>query len=243
MRVVLLDIEGTTTPISFVYDVLFPYARKRMHAYVRAQIERPAFASIFEALQAESAQEHRADASAPSLHDAEPKEAFSDRVAEFALWLMDQDRKSTPLKEMQGQIWEAGYTSGEIQGVVYPDVLDAMKRWHNAGVRIAIYSSGSVHAQKLIFGYADLGDLRPWIDAYFDTTTGPKKEATSYTSIAQALDVPPHDILFLSDNPEELAAADAAGVHVRLAVRPGNAPVPDAAYPRIEKFTHEALGV
>lgn len=243
MRVVLLDIEGTTTPISFVYDVLFPYARARMRSYVHAQIDRVEFAEHFAALQAESQRERQAGEDAPSLDDARALKASADRVADFALWLMDHDRKSTPLKEIQGQIWEEGYVEGEIQGVVYPDVLEAMKRWRDEGLRIAIYSSGSIHAQKLIFGYSDLGDLRPWIEAYFDTTTGPKKEAKSYDRIAHALDVAPHDILFLSDNPDELAAATAAGVQVRLAVRPGNVEVAGDAYARVQRFTKAALGV
>lgn len=240
MRVVLLDIEGTTTPISFVYDILFPYARERMRAHLEAL---PASAPIIDALRTESNAERNAGHDAPAIPaDADHAKTHA-AAADVALWLMDHDRKSTPLKELQGQIWRTGYERGEIKGVVYPDVVEAMTRWNDQGLRVAIYSSGSVQAQKLIFGYSDQGDLRPHIDAYFDTTTGPKKEAESYHSIARALDVEPADILFLSDNIDELHAANAAGLAVRLAVRPGNAPVESDAYARVEHFGPRALPV
>lgn len=240
MRVILLDIEGTTTPISFVYEILFPFARERMRAFVQAQLTESAFAPTLDALHKESEAERSAGHDAP-LVPKNPTDA--NIVADFALWLMDKDRKSTALKEIQGQIWREGYENGTLKGVVYPDVHEAMKRWKDAGRRVAIYSSGSIQAQKLIFGYSDLGDLRPLIDAYFDTTTGPKKEAESYQRIARALDVQPADILFLSDNIDELHAASAAGVNVRLAVRPGNAPVMSDAYARVEQFKEKDLGV
>lgn len=242
MRAILLDIEGTTTPISFVYDVLFPYARARMKDYVQAAIGSDAFAPIFEALQQESVKERAAGEDAPSLDQAQNEASHAAVVANFALWLMDHDRKSTPLKEIQGQLWQRGYEQGQIEGVVYPDVVDAMRRWNDAGHTVAIYSSGSVQAQKLIFGFSDAGDLRPLIRAYFDTTTGPKKERESYTLIAQSLDIPTQDILFLSDNPYELAAARDAGLKVRLAVRPGNAPVQTDAYTRVSDFTVDSIG-
>lgn len=243
MRVILLDIEGTTTPIRFVYDVLFPYARARMRAFIASHIDQPDFSSTLHALIQESAVEHANDASAPSLDGVTEDAARADRVADFALWLMDHDRKSTPLKEIQGQIWQEGYVQGEILGEVYADVPAAMQRWKNNGLRVAIYSSGSVQAQKLIFGYSTAGDLRAHIDAYFDTTTGPKKEAQSYVDIARALDANPEDILFLSDNDAELRAARAAGVQVRLAVRPGNAPVEGDAFVRVQDFEPERIGV
>lgn len=243
MRVILLDIEGTTTPIRFVYDVLFPYARQRMRAYIEAHIAEASFAELFSALQQESAQEIQAGHDAPSLARATQDAASASVVADFALWLMDHDRKSTPLKEIQGQLWQTGYEQGEIQGVVYPDVPDALKRWNDAGLKVAIYSSGSVQAQKLIFGYSNAGDLRAWICDYFDTTTGPKKDPLSYTRIASALEVAPADVLFVSDNPDELHAARAAGLEVRLAVRRGNAPVDGEDFVRVERFTKDAIGV
>lgn len=244
MRVILLDIEGTTTPIRFVYDVLFPYARTRMRAHIAANIDKPEFSTTLQALAEESAAEHAKDPCAPALDSPSKESANSaDRVADFALWLMDHDRKSTPLKEIQGQIWQEGYEQGAIQGEVYNDVPQAMQRWKNAGLRVAIYSSGSIQAQKLIFGHSTAGDLRQYIDAYFDTTTGPKKEAQSYTDIAQALAVKPSEILFLSDNDEELLAARAAGLEVRLAVRPGNAPVQGEDFARVQNFETSSIGV
>lgn len=240
MRAILLDIEGTTTPISFVYDILFPFARERMRDFLNARIAGNDFAPTLDALRKESDAERSAGHDAPKV----PQEAENaNAAADFALWLMDHDRKSTPLKEIQGQIWREGYENGTLKGVVYPDVHDALKRWKDAGVRVAIYSSGSIEAQKLIFGYSELGDLRPLIEAYFDTTTGPKMEEQSYHSIARALEVQPADILFLSDNIDELHAANAAGVNVKLAVRPGNAPVKSDAYPRVERFTKKELSV
>ena len=207
-KVVLLDIEGTTTPIDFVTQVLFPFARQRMTTFLSSQWSD---AGVREDV-AQLGQEHLAEKGAP-LGPA-PKDA-----ARYALELMDQDRKSTALKALQGRIWEDGYNEGLLHGLVYDDVPRAFARWRGHGVRIAIFSSGSVLAQQLIFGHSTAGDLGHGIDGYFDTTTGPKREAESYRLIARALGVEPPDVLFYSDVVEELDAARAAGMGTALCAR------------------------
>jgi enolase-phosphatase E1 len=214
--VMLLDIEGTTTPISFVYETLFPYARAHMQEFLREHEGDENLLRDITML----ANENQADvpSGAPVISaDAKPAEACN-----YLLWLMDQDRKSPALKSIQGKIWEAGYISGQLKSVVFADVPAALECWHKEGRRIAIYSSGSVLAQKLLFRYSHAGDLTQWIAAYFDTATGAKTERGSYTKIAQTLAVNPAEILFLSDAPAELDAAASAGLDVRLAKRPGN---------------------
>lgn len=193
-RAILLDIEGTTSSIAFVAEVLFPYARRRLADYVRT---------------------HR-DAVAPILAEV----PGDDPVATLLAWI-DEDRKATPLKTLQGLIWAEGYADGTLRGHVYPDTPEAMRRWHGAGISVHIYSSGSIAAQKLIFGHSVAGDLKPLISGYFDTTTGPKREAASYTRIAQALALKPVEILFVSDMSGEVEAARTAGLQARLIDRQG----------------------
>lgn len=211
IEVVLLDIEGTTTPISFVHDVLFPYARARVGSYLEANATSDAeIRKIVEGLRAELAAE-KLEAGSRALE--------ADIVA-YVLWLMDRDRKSGPLKALQGRIWEEGYATGALKGEVYPDVGDAFVRWTAAGVRIAIFSSGSVLAQKLLFANSTSGDFSPFLSAYFDTGVGAKGEAGSYRRIAEALDVAPSRVLFVSDVVAELDAASDASLRTLLCVRP-----------------------
>lgn len=198
--VYLLDIEGTTTPIDFVSETLFPYARARLEDFIPTVEE-------YEMLAEEWAGDSEAGREPPSLG------------SRYLEWLMDQDRKSTGLKSIQGRIWEEGYESGDLKGEVYGDVVPAMERWRLAGARVAIFSSGSVLAQKLIFGYSTLGDLRGMIDGFFDTTTGPKKDSGSYRAIAEALGVATGEVCFLSDAEGEVAAARDAGMTGCLVVR------------------------
>lgn len=213
---VLLDIEGTTTPITFVYDVLFPYAKSRLEAACQRASQNQSLRHAIELLR----EEHHREA--PALGEALPP--FGNG-APFALWLMEQDRKSTGLKALQGLIWEEGYRSGELKAEVFPDVFPALREWRERGIRLRIFSSGSVLAQKLLFGHTDHGDLTPHFEGYHDTTTGPKREARSYRAIAKAFNAPPETILFLSDMVEELDAASEAGMRTTLVVRPGNKPV------------------
>lgn len=216
VRVLLLDIEGTTTSVSFVYDVLFPFARARL----RELLAGPAAADDRRALKGEHARERDG---APPWNDAAPKDEIASAAA-YAAWLMDRDRKSTGLKSLQGRIWEAGYLSGELRSHLYPDVRPALERCHGQGRRVAIFSSGSVLAQRLLFAHTPEGNLTPLIDAFFDTTTGPKREPESYRRIAAALSAPPAAVLFVSDVAAELDAAREAGLRTALCVRAGDAP-------------------
>lgn len=193
-KAILLDIEGTTSSISFVADELFPYARKHLAAFVEANPE----------------------VAAPILAEV----PGDDPVATLIQWI-DEDRKETPLKTLQGLIWARGYADGELKGHVYPDTPEALRRWTQAGLQVNIYSSGSIAAQKLIFGHSIAGDLTPLLGNYFDTTTGPKREADSYTKIADALGLAPSELLFVSDMPAEVDAAREAGLQALLIDRAG----------------------
>lgn len=222
VRVLLLDVEGTTTPVAFVYDVLFPHARAHVEAFLRAHADRPDVRADLERLR----EEHRGEAEGPpGWRDGSVDAEVASAVA-YLHWLMDRDRKSTPLKSLQGKVWEAGYREGTLRGQVYPDVPGALERWRGQGREVAIFSSGSVLGQRLLFAHSEAGDLTRHIGAYFDTTTGPKREADSYRAIAEALGVEPAAVLFLSDVAAELDAAAAAGMATGLCVRPG-APEPD----------------
>jgi enolase-phosphatase E1 len=229
-KAVLLDIEGTTTPIDFVHKTLFPFARERVGAFVAEH-----FADLhreIEQLRVEHQQDVARGEAPPAFDERSPAS-----LAEYLKFLIDSDRKSTPLKAIQGKIWQAGYESGALEGAVYEDVLPAFERLRTAGKTIAIFSSGSVLAQKLIFGFSTAGDLTKHISAYFDTTTGAKKEAESYRKIAESLSFPPVEILFVSDIQAELDAASAAGMQTRLAVRQNSAlPEAPVAHPIIESF-------
>jgi enolase-phosphatase E1 len=220
-RAIVLDVEGTTTPIAFVRDVLFPFARERLAGWL-ARGDRDA---VIAALAAE----HAGDPDHPP--------AFAPET--YVRWLMDRDRKSTALKALQGAIWRAGYESGELRAPVYDDVPPALTAWRAAGIAVAIYSSGSIEAQQLLFRHSTHGDLTPSIDRYFDTTTGAKRDVASYRAIAAALGTPPAEIAFVSDVGEELVACRAAGLVGILAIRPGNAPVAPAiaaGFPAIASF-------
>ena len=225
----LLDVEGTTTPIDFVYRVLFPYARDRFEDFLAQHPSDPEVAEGVRGL----GEEHRRDVAAglkpPAWEDT------AEGITAYALWLMDRDRKSTGLKALQGRIWEEGYRSGALTGDLYPDVPAAFARWRRQGRDIAIFSSGSVLAQKLLFGHTPAGDLTPLLGGFFDTTAGPKREPRSYAAIAAELLLNPPEVLFLSDVAEELDAARATRMATGLCVRTGEPPRP-SAYPVVHTF-------
>jgi enolase-phosphatase E1 len=224
-RAILLDIEGTTTPLDFVTRVLFPYAHARMEAFLERQAGQPEVARDLFGLRAEQERDEKAGRNPPPWGEA-PAAA-----AAYARWLMEQDRKATSLKSLQGRIWAEGFRAGELRGQVYDDVPPALKRWSDAGRKVAIFSSGSVLAQKLLFGHTDHGDLTRYLCGYFDTTTGPKGEASSYREIAQALQEAPGDVLFVSDAYTEVDAAREAGFETALAVRSDTLPTSRAHRP------------
>jgi enolase-phosphatase E1 len=219
MRGILLDIEGTTTPIAFVYEVLFPYARRRLRSYTD-------HAGLTD-LRLEYEQDMRAGNN--------PPEWSTDSVP-YLEWLMDRDRKSTALKRIQGEIWLKGFQNGELHGEVFDDVPPAFERWRARGIEIRIFSSGSVLAQRLLFSTTSAGDLTRFISAYFDTTTGPKNEPASYTQIAQTFGIPASEIVFISDAVRELDAAKTAGMTTLLCIRPGNAPQPHHTHATVAGF-------
>jgi enolase-phosphatase E1 len=214
---VVLDIEGTTTPVSFVSDVLFPYARERVGRYIASNIENSDVSETMQLLRAEWSEDLQRGEPVPEWPAATRGAASA--ITHYLVWLMDRDRKSTALKTIQGRIWEAGFRDGTLRGEVFDDVPRAFSRWRNAGVGISIYSSGSALAQRLLFGHSVAGDLTPCIAQYFDTTVGAKREASSYTRIASAIGQAPGRLLFISDVPEELDAADAVGFQTTLCVR------------------------
>ncbi len=186
-RGILTDIEGTTSSLSFVHDILFPYARARLRDWVAVNADDPVLAHV----------------------------PGADKAATLLGW-MDIDAKETTLKDIQGRIWAQGYAAGALRGHVYPDAAAALRAWHARGLTLAVFSSGSVAAQKLIFGHSDQGDLSPLFSGWFDTTSGPKREAASYSKIAAALRFAPEDILFLSDVRAETDAAKGAGMAALL---------------------------
>ncbi|MGH9786861.1 MAG: acireductone synthase [Terriglobia bacterium] len=247
IQAILLDIEGATTSIDFVYQTLFLYARRHLAEFVERHYGTEALRDMFEQLR----REWEADAQQKSpRHEeravatpsdcpawrAETREAEIESIVAYCHWLMDQDRKSTPLKSLQGMIWENGYRSGELRGHVYPDVPAAFARWKRKGKTISIFSSGSVLAQKLIFAHTDYGDLTPFISAYFDTTTGAKRDPESYQKIAAALATPPGAVLFLSDSIAELDAARSVEIETALSVRPDNPPTAPFSHRVIRSF-------
>jgi enolase-phosphatase E1 len=223
-RAILLDIEGTTTPIAFVTGVLFPYARGRLRPHVEEHADAAAYEALFARLRDEHASAVRNGETVPPWTD-EPRSARVSAIVAYLEWLMDRDRKSTALKELQGRIWEDGYQRGELVGDVFPDVRPALERWHKRDVRVGIFSSGSVLAQQLLFRHSSAGDLTTFLQWYFDTRVGAKGDPGSYRGIATAVGIPAEDFVFLSDVTNELDAARAADMQVRLVLRPGNAPV------------------
>jgi enolase-phosphatase E1 len=214
----LVDIEGTTTPIAFVYDVLFPFVRAHLKDYLSHHFTSGEVRLDVELLREEHAKDVADQLSPPPITESSELES----IVVYVHWLMDCDRKSTGLKSLQGKIWEEGYRSGALKSEVFPDVPGAFERWHNAGLKVAIFSSGSVLAQKLLFAHTNRGPLTQLIDAYFDTTTGPKTDASSYRRISSELQCDPKKILFISDVTAELEAATDAGMQTALCVRPGN---------------------
>ena len=201
VRAVLTDIEGTTSSLSFVKDVLFPYARQALPQYIRDHEAR------LRGLTADIA----ATVGKSSLSTQE--------TADILLQWMHEDRKVTPLKAVQGMIWRTGYESGELQSHIYEDAVRALRKWRAGGLALYVYSSGSIEAQKLLFSHTPHGDLQPLFSGYFDTTTGPKLESRSYETIVRSLQLPAHAVVFLSDHEGEIQAASAAGLPTVLLAR------------------------
>jgi enolase-phosphatase E1 len=227
MNAILLDIEGTTTPIDFVHKTLFPYAKERIGKFVETH-----FSNLHREIDQLVEESSKDETYTLPVDPTEPGS-----VSAYLEYLIDNDRKSTPLKSIQGKIWRDGYESGELRSVVFDDIPAAFERWTNDGLSIAIFSSGSTLAQKLLFTYTTQGDLSKYISYYFDTNIGSKLSGESYRLIASEMALDPADILFVSDVLAELAAASTAGYQAALSVRRGNAPIEeDFSYQAIESF-------
>lgn len=237
MRGVVLDIEGTTTSISFVYDELFNYSRTHVRDYLARNFETDAIRADVQLLREEHAKYVR-ESKQPPPPLAEPGSPTEiDALVAYVNWLIDLNSKATGLKSLQGKIWHEGYANGTLRSHVFPDVAPALARWRVAGLSISIFSSGSALAQQLLFRHTEAGDLTPYIRNYFDTTVGKKGEAESYRRIAESNGLRPEEMLFVSDIVAELAAAREAGMKVVLSIRPGNQPQESAAqYPSIHSF-------
>lgn len=233
---ILLDIEGATTPVDFVYEVLFSYARSHVKSFLQLNWDSADLIADLEDLR----REHEFDlkqGQKPPLLATGPRDAQLGSLIAYINWLIDRDRKSRGLKSLQGKIWKQGYRDGTLKSQLFTDVAPALERWHRAGLTISIFSSGSVLAQRLLFEHTEAGDLTPLISNYFDTTTGPKTDPQSYSRIAAALELPPINILFLSDMARELSAAGEAGMQTALCIRPGNKPQESPErYPIIHSF-------
>lgn len=218
-KLVLTDIEGTTTAIAFVHNTLFPFVAQALPEFLALHQDVPEVAAV--------------------LADVSAAEPARPPLATLQGW-MAGDAKVTPLKALQGIMWRQGYADGRLRGHLWPDVAPALRAWHAAGTRLAVYSSGSEEAQRLLFGFSEAGDLAPLFDGFFDTRMGMKREAASYLRIAAELELPPADILFLSDVTEELDAAGDAGMRCCQLVRPEDGTKPGSRHPRARDFSEVA---
>lgn len=230
VRGILLDIEGTTTPIAFVHEVLFSYAREHAAEFLISNIKSDEVRADIALLYEEHALDVTKDQHPPALTEE------IESLAAYIEWLIAKDRKSTGLKSLQGKIWRQGYLDGSLKSQVFADVAPALKRWHEAGLQISIFSSGSVLAQRLLFAHTEAGNLTEYIENYFDTNTGKKGEAESYRRIAAQSRLPTPEWLFISDVVDELDAAKDAGMKTLLSIRPGNEPQGSTNHRAIESF-------
>lgn len=218
VKAIVTDIEGTTSSLSFVKDVLFPYARERIGHFIRQYGDEPRVRQVLE-----------------EAVEAAGRPLTREQLIEQLIAWIDEDRKVTPLKALQGMIWDAGYRQGDFTGHVYEDAVQGLRRWKAAGLELYVFSSGSVHAQKLLFGHSDHGDLTPLFSGYYDTNIGSKREPDAYRAIAADIGLEPPQVLFLSDIKEELDAARAAGMQTLWLVRGEQADV-CAPHRQVEDF-------
>ncbi len=226
---ILFDIEGTVAPISFVQEVLFPYAYEKMESFINTQ---GISENIFTQLQKENEFDYQTGTYPFLIESSYEKQ----KIIHYLKYLIQIDRKSTPLKEIQGEIWKLGYEKGEIQSKIYLDAVKFFKHIYARGLKASIYSSGSVLAQKLIFQYSDKGDLRNFFTHYFDTTIGQKKEKESYLKIANSLNLEPKQIVFFTDVLAEAQAASDAGIFPIILKRPANPHQGEHSFSEIEDF-------
>jgi enolase-phosphatase E1 len=219
IKAIVTDIEGTTSSLSFVKDVLFPYARAQMGEFIQQHADEPAIAALIEDVRREAGEDLSLEGVIQTLEQ----------------WI-DADKKITPLKALQGLLWETGYQQGDFKGHIYSDAKQQLEQWHQQGIKLYVYSSGSVHAQKLLFGYTEYGDLNYLFNGYFDTRIGAKIEPESYRHIAEAIKLPANEILFLSDVKPELDAAKVADMQTTWLVRDSDLD-PQAPHSQVKDFS------
>jgi len=224
----LLDIEGTTCPVNFVAEVLFPYARQALGPFLQRYGAEPEVAALLQEVEAAWRQDPNPEAQALGK---------TGDLGAYLEWLIDHDIKLTPLKDLQGRIWADGYGSGAITAPLFADVAEALRRWHGAGLQLAVYSSGSVPAQQLLYRHSNSGDLTGLFSHWFDTRVGAKQQPDSYRKIAEAMGVEPSGVLFISDALAELEAAHGAGMAVLLSDRPGNPNRDSGPFERISDYS------
>lgn len=225
IKAIVTDIEGTTSSIDFVHRILFPYAGKALPDFVRTHCSDPRVTPLLDDVRVE----------------ANEPDADIERLSQILMQWIAEDRKSTPLKTLQGFVWEQGYENGDFTGHLYDDTAPNLKAWSERGIALYVYSSGSVKAQQLLFGYSDAGDLRPLFAGYFDTHVGHKRDTSSYRAIADRVGLPAAAILFLSDVVEELDAAAEAGMKTTQIVRDDN--VQSGRHPVASDFSGVTIDV
>lgn len=230
----LLDIEGTTCPVSFVAEVLFPYARHAMPGFLASHSEDPEIQGLVE--DAEQAWLVDAHPSAIALRNQSSGAGSAAGVTAYLQDLIDRDVKLTALKDLQGRIWRSGYANGDLVAPLYNDVAESLERWRKAGLVLAVYSSGSIPAQQLLYGHSSAGDLRAFFSHWFDTRVGSKLAETSYKSIAAQMEVTPAEVLFISDSLGELEAAASAGMSALFSDREGNPGRDSGRFERIHDY-------
>jgi len=239
IRQVVLDIEGTTCPVDFVSEVLFPYAREKLLPFLTAHKAEEPIRKLLQEVQAELLQDQSPIAGAlrSNAYSTDVQGGYGlDTLCSYLDWLIQTDRKITPLKDLQGRIWDEGYQQGDLIAPLFADVPRALQRWHAQGIGLSVYSSGSVQAQKLLYGHTGSGDLSSVISHWFDTRTGAKNDPESYRIIAKTLYVQPAQVIFISDAIAELVAAEQAGMAVIFSLRPGNPQQDPQQFRAIESF-------
>ena len=237
----LLDIEGTTCPVSFISKILFPFAKRELSSYL---IQNEHNGNQSQTIQ-KAKKEWAEDQSVKSVQLKKQVDlqqiSEMDALTQYLEHLIVIDKKSTALKDIQGEIWELGYSNGELKAELFPETVECLQQWHQQGITLSVYSSGSIHAQKLLYRYTSEGNLEMLFSHWFDTHTGPKKASQSYTRIANQLNSSPKNIWFVSDNGDECDAARTAGMKTLFSLRDGN-PDRDPRDHKVIQSLHEVIG-
>jgi len=241
IKAVVLDIEGTTCPVSFVSQTLFPYAQKQLDKTICNRDRQPIISKLIQETIAEWLQDTDPVSKALLVQAKNQTTLSEEDVVGYLKHLIESDRKSTALKELQGIIWEQGFISGELKPSLYADVIPALKNWKKQGLILAVYSSGSIKAQQLLYSHTTSGNISNIFDQWFDTRTGSKLETKSYKKISEVLGIKPQSIVFVSDHPEECDAAQASGMLTKFCYREGNPHCKSNGHPIIQGLNEIAF--